>query len=321
MRSKAALTKINDWIKTKTGGDPTKIVDGYRLNGDNIGTTGTMAFVAPFGAIAVFDAGNQAWLDAHLEADGRRPHHQPERRHRQRAGHADGDRQLVAALAACPLPGFPIPDPDAPPAGRRPSGGPRGWPGNCLGFALTVMLQELRHSLRTLRRSPGFSATAILMLALGSGTTTAIFSIAYGVMLRDLPYQQPDRLVALRMTEPRVGSALANVGAADYFDWRRRQQVFEDIALTRPVGSFNLTGAGEPERLQGARTTASLFSVLRAAPLIGRTFTEAEQLDPARAARRGGAQPRVVAAAVRGGSVDRRADHPAGGPARTRSWA
>ncbi len=64
MRSKAALTKINDWIKTKTAGDPSKIVDGYRLNGENIGTKGTMAFVAPFGAVAAFDAGNQAWLDA-----------------------------------------------------------------------------------------------------------------------------------------------------------------------------------------------------------------------------------------------------------------
>jgi Glycosyl hydrolases family 8 len=64
MRSKAALTKITTWLKTKTAGDPSKIVDGYRLNGDNIGTTGTMAFVAPFGAIAAFDAGNQAWLDA-----------------------------------------------------------------------------------------------------------------------------------------------------------------------------------------------------------------------------------------------------------------
>jgi endo-1,4-beta-D-glucanase Y len=64
MRSKAALSKINDWIKTKTGGNPAMIVDGYRLNGDNIGTRGTMAFVAPFGAVAAFDAGNQAWLDA-----------------------------------------------------------------------------------------------------------------------------------------------------------------------------------------------------------------------------------------------------------------
>jgi putative ABC transport system permease protein len=170
------------------------------------------------------------------------------------------------------------------------------------------MMQELRHALRTLRRSPGFSAIAILMLALGSGTTTAIFSVAYGVMIRDLPYHQPERLVALRMTESRVGH-LANVGAADYFDWRRRQQVFEDIALTRPIGSFNLTGAGEPERLQGARTTASLFSVLRAAPLIGRTFTEEEQLDPVRAAhvvvlsyglwqRRFGGDPAIVGRTV-----------------------
>jgi endoglucanase len=63
-RTKAALSKITDWLKTKTAGDPAKIVDGYRLNGDNIGTRGTMAFVAPFGAIAAFDAGNQTWLDA-----------------------------------------------------------------------------------------------------------------------------------------------------------------------------------------------------------------------------------------------------------------
>ena len=64
MRSKAALTKINDWIKTKTGGDPSKIVDGYRLNGDPIGTKGTMAYVAPFATVSIFDAANQAWLDA-----------------------------------------------------------------------------------------------------------------------------------------------------------------------------------------------------------------------------------------------------------------
>jgi hypothetical protein len=63
MRSKAALTKITDWLKTKTGGDANKIVDGYRLNGDAIGTTGTMSFVAPFAAIAIFDPANQAWLD------------------------------------------------------------------------------------------------------------------------------------------------------------------------------------------------------------------------------------------------------------------
>jgi putative ABC transport system permease protein len=175
-------------------------------------------------------------------------------------------------------------------------------------------MQELRQSLRALRRSPGFGATGVLMLALGSGATTAIFSVAYGVMLRDLPYDQPERLMALRTTGLKLGPTLANVGPADYFDWRRRQQVFEDIALTRTVGSFNLTGSGEPERLQGARTTASLFSVLRATPLLGRTFTEEEQLDPVRAAqvvvlshglwqRRFGGDPSIVGRTVLLGGV------------------
>jgi hypothetical protein len=64
MRTKAVLTKMNDWIKMSTGGDPSKIVDGYRLDGMPFGPAGTMAFVAPFGAAAIFDAGNQAWVDA-----------------------------------------------------------------------------------------------------------------------------------------------------------------------------------------------------------------------------------------------------------------
>ena len=100
MRTKAALSKITDWLKTKTAGDPSKIVDGYRLNGDNIGTTGSMAFVAPFGAIAAFDAGNQAWLDAIWKLMSTAPTRPRGRRHGERAGDADGDRQLVAALAA-----------------------------------------------------------------------------------------------------------------------------------------------------------------------------------------------------------------------------
>jgi putative ABC transport system permease protein len=146
------------------------------------------------------------------------------------------------------------------------------------------MRSELRQALRTLLKSPGFAASAILILGLGCATTTTIFSIAYGVLLRDLPYPHPDRLVALGTRLPRAGFPKANAGAADYFDWRRRQQVFADLALTRLVANFNLTGEGEPERLKGARATASLFSTLGVAPLIGRTFTEAEQLDPHSAA-------------------------------------
>jgi putative ABC transport system permease protein len=101
--------------------------------------------------------------------------------------------------------------------------------------------------------------------------------------LRDLPYPNPDRLVALGTRLVRAGFPKANAGAADYFDWRSRQRVFSDLALTRLVANFNLTGEGEPERVKGARATASLFPTLDLAPLIGRTFTEAEQSDPSRA--------------------------------------
>jgi putative ABC transport system permease protein len=143
--------------------------------------------------------------------------------------------------------------------------------------------KDLAFGVRQMRRQPAFALAAIAILALGIAATTAIFSVAYSVLLRSLPYGEPHRLVALSAAGVRQSLQQPRAGAADYFDWRRRQQVFEDLALTRPVANFNLTGSGEPERLQGARATASLFSTLRVVPLLGRTFTEAEQLDPARA--------------------------------------
>ena len=146
------------------------------------------------------------------------------------------------------------------------------------------MRSELRQAIRSLAKSPGFTASAILILGLGCAATTSIFSVAYSVLIRDLPYPAPDRLVALSTRLPHAISPKAPAGAADYFDWRRRQQVFTDLALTRLVSNFNLTGEGQPERIRGTRATASLFSTLGVAPLIGRTFTEAEQLDPERAA-------------------------------------
>ena len=145
--------------------------------------------------------------------------------------------------------------------------------------------QDFRQGLRQLRRNPGFACAGVTILAIGIASTTAIFSIAYGVLLRDLPYDQPERLVSISATLAKFGLPKAGAGPADYFDWRRDQSVFKEIALTRTVGNFNLTGDGEPERLQGARTTASLFATLRATPLLGRTFAEDEQLDPAKASR------------------------------------
>src|SRR5215471_18635942 len=145
------------------------------------------------------------------------------------------------------------------------------------------MRSEVRQALRTLVKSPGFTTSAILILGLGCAASTSIFSVAYSLLIRDLPYPAPDRLVSISTRLPHAVVSKAPAGAADYFDWRRRQQVFTDLALTRLVANFNLTGEGEPERIRGTRTTASLFNTLGVPPLIGRTFTESEQLDPERA--------------------------------------
>ena len=150
---------------------------------------------------------------------------------------------------------------------------------------ITSAIQDARYGARQLRRHPTFAASGILILGLGIAATTVIFSIAHTVLVRALPYEESDRLVTVGSSLRPAGFQSAYAGIADYFDWRQRQDVFEDLGLTRPVANYNLTGSGEPERLQGARTTASLFSTLRARPLLGRTYSEAEQLDPARASR------------------------------------
>jgi putative ABC transport system permease protein len=171
--------------------------------------------------------------------------------------------------------------------------------------ALESTIQDVRYGIRQLRRNPAFAWSGILVLALGIASITVVLSIVYGVLLRDLPYDQPDRLVTLGSARREVGFQGAYAGAADYFDWREQQQVFEDLGLTRPVANYNLTGSGEPERLQGARATASVFSALRVRPAIGRVYTEEEQLDAGRASsvavlsyglwqRRFGGDPSVV---------------------------
>jgi putative ABC transport system permease protein len=152
-------------------------------------------------------------------------------------------------------------------------------------MTIESIARDLAFGMRQMRRQPAFAVAAIAILALGIAATTAIFSVAYSVLLRSLPYDEPHRLVSLSAAGVRQTLQQPRAGAADYFDWRRRQQVFEDLALTRPVANFNLTGSGEPQRLQGARVTASLFTTLRVVPIIGRTFTEAEQLDPGKAGR------------------------------------
>jgi putative ABC transport system permease protein len=142
--------------------------------------------------------------------------------------------------------------------------------------AIVNLLADLRYGLRLMRRAPGFSSAVVLTVALGIGATTAMFSVVYGIVLRPLPFPEPDRLVNLWSSAPRRGLTRAFVAMANVYDWKARNHVFEDIAALRAVANFNLTGVGEPERLNGSRVSANLFPVLGATPLIGRVFTEEE---------------------------------------------
>jgi putative ABC transport system permease protein len=138
--------------------------------------------------------------------------------------------------------------------------------------------QDLVHGVRLLRRAPGFTAAAVLTIALGMGATTAIFSLVYSVLLRPLPFGEPERLVVLWTTAPRLGLTRAFAGAANARDWQQHNGVFEDVALVRTIANFNLVGEGEPVRLLGARVTANLFPLLRVSPLLGRAFTAEENV-------------------------------------------
>jgi putative ABC transport system permease protein len=138
------------------------------------------------------------------------------------------------------------------------------------------LLQDTRYGVRLMMRSPGFAATAVLTVALGIGATTAMFSIVYGVVLAPLPYREPQRLVNIWSTAHKRGLPRAYVGMANVYDFRARNHVFEEVAALRAVSNFNLTGVGEPERLNASRVSANLFPILGVTPLIGRTFTEDE---------------------------------------------
>ena len=143
---------------------------------------------------------------------------------------------------------------------------------------MTNLLTDLRYAWRTLRKSPGFSLVAVIVLALGIGANTAIFSVVNAVLLRPIPYSEPDRLMRVWHTPPQKafpGMTRFSVSAANYEDWEKQNHVFENMAIYG-YRSFNLTGSGEPERLNGAGVSAQFFSTLRVQPLLGRVFTEDE---------------------------------------------
>jgi len=141
--------------------------------------------------------------------------------------------------------------------------------------------QDLSYGFRMLLKSPGFTAVAILTLALGIGADTAIFSIVDAVLLRPLPFKNPSRLVMLWEGIPEMGFPKITASAPDIMFYERAQKSFDSISTFQNEALDISGGAGEPEIIGAARVSASMFPMLGVSPLIGRTYTEAE--DKARA--------------------------------------
>ena len=135
-------------------------------------------------------------------------------------------------------------------------------------------MNDLRFALRQLRKSPGFTFVAVLTLALGIGANTAIFSIIHAVLLRPLPYPEPERIMSLHESN---GTQEFSLAFPDYLDWRRDSSVFENLAVSR-IDSRNLSGieGREAERIGAAYVTANFFKVIGLSAEYGRTFTEEE---------------------------------------------
>jgi putative ABC transport system permease protein len=134
---------------------------------------------------------------------------------------------------------------------------------------------DLRHGLRVLASQPAFTAVAVLSLALGIGANTAIFSVTNALLLRPLPYDDADRITILWQRSPGLGVQQDWFSTGQYLDIRLDNRVFSEVAAT--IGaSFNLTGRGVPERIDGARVSSSLFSLFGAKAAAGRVFTPDE---------------------------------------------
>jgi putative ABC transport system permease protein len=179
-------------------------------------------------------------------------------------------------------------------------------PGPSRAFSLDSVLIDLRHGIRALRATPSFTIGALLVLALGTGATTAIFSVVDAVALRPLPFSDSDRIVAVGIradavvgggggpqrpgsgprpmgampgAKPPDPDALMNVTSQEYLDWVDRQQIFESMAAINDMGDSVLQPPnGDPELVKGQRVTASFFDVLRARPILGAVFTSVNEI-------------------------------------------
>src|SRR5215469_3160876 len=138
---------------------------------------------------------------------------------------------------------------------------------------LEALRQDLRYGFRTLRRNSGFTCVVLLTLALAIGANTAIFSVVYGALLRPLPYADPDHLIVLNETHPRIGTI--SVSYPNFLDWRAQNHVFSGLAVMAGVG-YNLSGIAEPETIRGQVVSSNFLSLIGVHPLFGRDFDPSE---------------------------------------------
>jgi putative ABC transport system permease protein len=139
------------------------------------------------------------------------------------------------------------------------------------GGMLDTLWQDVRFGVRMLAKNPGFAAVAVLTLGLGIGVNTAIFSVVNAVLVRPLPFENPDQLVMIWQTNPQKGISQDLVSPPNLHDWQQQSHTFGQIAAFNPRG-FSLTGTGEPEHLPGTFVSVELFPMLGANPLLGRNF-------------------------------------------------
>ena len=137
-----------------------------------------------------------------------------------------------------------------------------------------TFIQDLKFSLRMTRKNPGFTIIALLTLALGIGVNAAIFSVVNRVLLRPLPYDDSDSLMVIGEVNPHAAINPLSISPANFADYRDQNKTFQSLAFYRITSrsGFNLAGAGDPERVVGAYTSANLFPTLGVKPQLGRSF-------------------------------------------------
>jgi len=140
---------------------------------------------------------------------------------------------------------------------------------------METILKDIRFGIRSLRKRPASTAIALITLALGISLNTAVFSVFNSVLLRPLPLREPDRLVSVWERGLSFGVQQNELAPANFIDLRAQSRVFESVGAYGDR-SFNLSGQGEPERLEGVTVSANVLSFLGIAPALGRTFVSSE---------------------------------------------